>query len=74
MTHMTLAQLRALPKEWLSPKDVSGVLRCDPYSLNVTVKNGGQLPFPYLMCKTRLKIPRRAFIAWAEEMRLDEED
>ena len=73
MTGMTLAQIRASDKEWLTPADVSRVLQCNPYTLNVTVANGKTLPFPYLMTGRRLKIPRRAFIAWAEEMKLKED-
>lgn len=73
MTGMTLAQIRASDKEWLTPADVSRVLQCNPYTLNVTVNHGKQLPFPYLMTGRRLKIPRRAFIAWAEEMKLKED-
>lgn len=73
MTGMTLAQIRASDKEWLTPADVSRVLQCNPYTLNVTVNQGKTLPFPYLMTGRRLKIPRRAFIAWAEEMKLKED-
>lgn len=70
---MTIAEMRTSDKEWLAPKDVAFVLRCKPYTLNVTVNHGKTLPFPYLMTGRRLKIPRRAFIAWAEEMKLKED-
>lgn len=73
MRGLTLPEMRASDKEWLTPADVSRVLQCNPYTLNVTVNHGKTLPFPYLMTGRRLKIPRRAFIAWAEEMKLKED-
>lgn len=67
---MTLSDMKACEKEFLTPTDVAGVIRCKPYSLNLTVKNGGTLPFDYIMVGTRLKFPRLAFIAWAERTKI----
>lgn len=68
---MTLDEMRASTKVNLSPTDVATVLRCNPYSINVQAKlDIGKLRFPCYMVGSRVKIPRQAFIAWAEEMKL----
>lgn len=71
---MTLSQMRQSEKVNLSPADVAEVLGCKPYSINVQAKADiGKLRFPAYMMGTRVKIPRLAFIAWAEGMKLGEE-
>lgn len=70
---MTLAEMRASSKTNLSPADVAQVLGCKPYSINVQAKiDIGKLRFPCYMLGTRVKIPRLAFIDWAEQMKLGE--
>lgn len=67
---MTAEEIRSSGKAFLSPNDVKDVLHVMPYSLNVTIKCGGTLPFPHIMIGTRLKFPREAFIEWAEKTKL----
>ena len=63
----TLDDIRALSKETLIPADVAGVLGCDPYMINVQAKiDAAKLGFPVSVMGSRVKIPRLAFIAWAE--------
>ena len=64
---MTLEQIMQSQKEMLTPKDVAEVLGCDPYNINVQVKeditNGvNSFGFSVSMIGTRVKIPRRAFL------------
>lgn len=69
---MTVAEMRVSDKAMLSPKDVSEVLRCNPYSINIQAKQDiSKFPFPVIMMRTRVKIPRAAFIEWCEKMHLD---
>lgn len=66
---MTLDQMRSSDKKNLSPLDVSQVLGCSPYSINLQAKADiGKLGFPCYMIGTRVKIPRVAFVEWAERM------
>ena len=64
---MTLSEIRASEKPYLTPTDVAPVLKCHPYALNVTVNSGGTLPFPNFKIGNRLKIPRAGFLAWADK-------
>ena len=71
MERITVKDLKRMDKDWLSPCDVSGILGCAPYSINVQA-NGGEnaLPFPYFKIGNRVKIPRLAFIEWCEKLKL----
>lgn len=63
----TLQELRELPKEILSPDDISGVLHCNPYSINVAAKNDpAMLGFPVVVMGSRVRIPKAAFIRFME--------
>ncbi|MBR4249928.1 MAG: hypothetical protein IKQ24_07240 [Verrucomicrobia bacterium] len=69
---MTLCEIKQTRKDFLSPLDVSKVLRVMPYSLNVQAKTDiSRIPFPCFMINSRLKIPRVPFIEWAEKMGLE---
>lgn len=59
---MTLAEIEALPKEMLVPADVAPYLGCNPYSINVAVKNGREFPFPVIHIGNRVLIPKIPFI------------
>lgn len=69
---MTVEQMRATDKPFLTPMDVCEVLQCAPYSINVQIKTEGadSLPFPAFKIGSRVKIPRAAFVRWAEQMGL----
>lgn len=64
---MTLQQIIDSTKEMLTPKDVAEVLGCDPYTINVQVKQDiadgvNSFGFPISKIGTRVRIPRRAFL------------
>ena len=66
---MTLEELKKSDKENLAPTDVCEILGVAPYSINVQAKEDiSALPFPCFRIGTRVKIPRAAFIRWAEKM------
>ena len=64
---MTLEEIKASEKQYLTPSDVCGVLHCKPYTLNKDVKSGKALPFPHFMIGRWLRIPRITFIKFCEE-------
>ena len=65
-TNDRLARIAASGKEMLTPADVAPVLGCNPYAINVAVKEDpARLGFPVAMIGNRVKIPRRAFLRWA---------
>lgn len=64
---MTLEQIKQSNKEMLTPADVAEVLCCDPYNINIQVKQDiadgvNSFGFPISKIGTRIKIPRRAFL------------
>ena len=60
---MTLQELEQLDTEMLTPKQVAPILGCQPYSINLAVRNGkNPFPFPVIMMNTRVKIPKTPFI------------
>lgn len=64
---MTLQQIMDSTKEMLTPKDVAEVLGCDPYTINVQVRQDiaagvNSFGFPISKIGTRVRIPRRAFL------------
>ena len=68
---MTMDEIRASRKEFLTPKDIAPVLGCAQYSINVQVaedieKGANSLGFAIIKIGTRVKIPRLAFIAYME--------
>lgn len=64
---MTLDEIKALDKEFLTPLEVSAVLGCGPYSINQQVwRDQSKLGFPTILIGRRVKIPRRAFIKFME--------
>lgn len=69
---MTLNEMKRSEKNFLTPMDVCEILECAPYSINVKVKNEGvdSLPFPAFTIGRVVKIPRAAFVSWAETMGL----
>lgn len=65
---MTLDEIEKDTRECLIPKDIADVLGCSPYTINVQVKQDKErginsFPFPTVLIGTRVKIPRRAFLA-----------
>ena len=64
---MTIQDIKNMNKEILTPADIAPVLHCDPnvirFQANKDIK---QLGFPCSKIGSRIKIPRKAFIAWFE--------
>lgn len=66
---MTLEEIKASKKVFLSPRDVAPVIGCNPYSINCACRNGKQdkLGFPVLYMNTRVRIPRKEFLKFIGE-------
>lgn len=65
---MTLDEIRELDREFLIPSDVAPILGTSGYAITVQVRedkeNGiNSFPFPTIRIGSRVKIPRRAFLA-----------
>ena len=66
---MTIEEIRASDKTMLTPKEVSPVLGCHPYSLNIQAKKDIKaLGFPAVLIGSRLRIPRKPFLEYIEGM------
>ena len=64
---LTLEDIAKLDKEFLVPAQVSQILRCAPYHINLmsqTEEGRKSLGFPVMRVKSRVKIPRRAFLEY----------
>ena len=65
---MTIAEIEKCDREFLVPKDIAPLLGCAVYNINIQVKQDkaagrNSFPFPTILIGTRVKIPRRAFLA-----------
>lgn len=74
---MNLNDIKLLTKDYLTPNDVCGCLGCAAYNINVQVREDKQkgvnsFPFPTILIKSRVKIPRIAFIKAMEGISDDE--
>ena len=64
---MTLEEIKALDREYLLPREVAEVLGGDPQDIRVAAKQHPErLGFHVSVIGTRVKVPRRAFVAWME--------
>ena len=64
---MTLEQIRISDKTMLTPDDVSEVLGCNGYAINLQCKDDPKkLGFPVCVLGTRVRIPRVAFVKWLD--------
>jgi len=63
----TLEEIKTMTKEFLTPKEVSGVLGCDPYKINAQAQHDPKmLGFPVCVMGSRVKIPRSGFLNWID--------
>lgn len=64
---MTLDDLRRVDRAYLLAREVAPILGTDPHSVRVAARVApDRLGFPVCVIGSRVKIPRRAFIAWME--------
>lgn len=64
---MTLSEIKASDKPFLTASDVAEVLQSDPQLIRWQAKNGpARLGFPVTVIRSRVKIPRLAFINYME--------
>lgn len=62
---MNIEEMKRSTKEVLTPQDVAEVLSCDPQSVRVLARQRPDLlGFPVIVIKSRVKIPRRAFLKY----------
>ena len=71
MPKLTLEEIKNSTKEMLTPLEVSGILKCAPYQINVQAfsdaeKGTNYLKFPVVILGRYVKIPRRRFIEFIE--------
>ena len=65
---MTLAEIRQSDAALLSASDVAEVLESDPQDIRQQAKEDpSKLGFPVVVIGSRVKIPRRAFLAFFGE-------
>ena len=64
---MTLDDIRAMDKEIITPAIAAQVLNCDPQWIRVAAhQDKSMLGFPVTIIRSRVKIPRLAFIKYME--------
>ena len=65
---MTLKEIEESSKEVLTCSDVAPVLKCNPATLHMqAMKAPKKLGFPVIVMGSRVKIPRRPFLAYMKE-------
>jgi len=66
---MTLKEIKALNKDFLTVQEVAGCIRCDPQLIrDEAVKNPKFLGFPITKIGHSWKIPKDGFVRWASGM------
>lgn len=65
---MTLEEIRASDKTFLTPADVAGVLAADAQSIRLQAREFPEaLGFPVICVRNRVKIPRKPFLRFLGE-------
>lgn len=60
---LTLEEIKASPKVFLTPMEVSGVLGTHPHTIRVMARQAPEmLGFPFTFTGCRMKIPRVPFL------------
>jgi len=63
MKRITLNDLAAIDRDWLTPAQIAPVLGTDPNMIRWQAhENRAALGFPVIVCGTRVKIPKIPFI------------
>ena len=64
---MTLSEIKALDREYLTPAQIAPILGCDPQDIRVAARlRPDLLGFNVAVIGSRVKVPRLAFIKWVE--------
>lgn len=64
---MTLAEIKALDKDIITPAQAAGPLGCDPQYIRVAARQRPELlGFPVTLIGSRVKIPKLPFIRYME--------
>jgi hypothetical protein len=59
----SIDEVNALEREYLTPRQASGILKCTPYAINIQVKlEPESLGFPVIILGSRVRIPKKPFI------------
>ena len=62
---MTLEEMKASNKLFLTPAEVAPVLGSDPHTVRCTARQRPELlGFPFTFSGNRMKIPRLPFLRW----------
>lgn len=62
---MTIADIRSLKKEILTPSDVADLFGSDPQTIRLTARQKPELiGYPFTFVGSRMKIPRVGFLNW----------
>lgn len=62
---MTLDDIRASSRIYLSPADIAPILQCDPHSIRVQAhQDPSALGYPVIVIGRRIRIPRVPFIQY----------
>ena len=62
---MTLEDIENVPKEMLLMEDIAPFLGMNPQSLRSQAQsNPHKLGFPVVVCGTRVRVPKKAFVFW----------
>lgn len=64
---MTIQEIKATEKPFLTCADIAPAIGSDPHALRLEArKPNSRLGFPVLLIGTRVKIPTAGFVAWYE--------
>lgn len=64
---MTLAEIKELDCDVITPAQAAGVLKCDPHFIRLMARSEPwKLGFPVVVMNSRTKIPRIPFIRYIE--------
>ena len=64
---LTVAELKAIDREYLLPREVAEVIGTDPQSVRVWARQRPEgLGFPVCVIGSRVKIPKAGFLKWME--------
>jgi hypothetical protein len=64
---MTLDDIKAIDREFLTPAQVADILNCSAHGVRIWARQRPeQLGFPVCIIGTRVRIPKRPFIQFME--------